>query len=231
MVSIRRKRRPYYIALGDSISTDDYPGEGKGAASLFYRNVNDLYPEFRNRDLLTQYPGIRLLYRAQDGATTSDILNDQLAELPKDSAQTIVSLTAGGNDILGLQSGPEEILFRLQNILRRMQQHFPDSIILLGTIYDPTDGEGDLFDPANKMGVEMESLSLVNEGIRGMARDPNIRVVEIQRHFLGHGAYSRDPKNNHYHPEDPSLWYLLDIEPNARGAHEIRRLFWEALRP
>jgi len=29
-----------YIGLGDSISTDDYPGKGLEAISLFYKNSN-----------------------------------------------------------------------------------------------------------------------------------------------------------------------------------------------
>jgi hypothetical protein len=54
--------------------------------------------------------------------------------------------------------------------------------------------------------------------------------MDIYSHFLGHGSHHGDSNNPHYHPDDPSYWYVQEIEPNARGAHEVRRLFWEALK-
>jgi len=74
-------RFTHYVALGDSMSVDDYPGEGKGAASLLYRNQDHLYPDFAGRDLVTTCPGIELVILARDGATTVDIVHDQLTML------------------------------------------------------------------------------------------------------------------------------------------------------
>jgi hypothetical protein len=64
-------RFTHYVALGDSMSTDEYPtcdllqldavpGElvPAGAAALFYRNRDDLWPEFAGTDLATLCPGI-----------------------------------------------------------------------------------------------------------------------------------------------------------------------------
>ena len=41
-----------YVALGDSISIDDYSGgPGRGGASLLYANRDDDFPDWRGRDL------------------------------------------------------------------------------------------------------------------------------------------------------------------------------------
>lgn len=219
----------HYVALGDSISTDDYPGEGKGAASLFFKNDDRIYPDFENRNLRSMYPGLKFISMAQDGATTSDVLHHQLSELLKiDPARPLLSITAGGNDILSLEADADEIEFRFNTILQKLLQNFPMGKILLGTIYDPTDGIGDLLEPETFLQREMAILHEVNEHIRTMAGH-HIEIVDIYYHFLGHGSHCKDPANQHYHVDDPSLWYIHTIEPNVRGGHEIRKLFWNAL--
>lgn len=218
-----------YIALGDSISTDDYPGEGKGAASLFYRNQDHLYPEYRGKDLCALNRQIEFLNLAVDGATSRDVLHSQLPEVGTGSrGRTLITLTAGGNDILSHQADAEEVLFRIRTIVDRLQQVLPMSEIILGTIYDPSDGEGDLFGK-EVMVHELRTAHAINDGIRRMAQPPGVRVAEIHKHFLGHGVHCKDPSNPYFHPEDPSLWYVLTIEPNSRGAQEIRSVFWRAL--
>ncbi|HSP06785.1 MAG TPA: SGNH/GDSL hydrolase family protein [Acidobacteriota bacterium] len=218
-----------YIALGDSMSIDDYPGEGKGAASLLYRNQDHLYPEYRQKDLCKFNREIDFLNLAQDGATSRDVLHEQLSELRDGSRdRTLLTLTAGGNDILSHQAESEEVLFRIRAILDRVRQIFPQSEIIVGTIYDPSDGAGDLFGK-DILEKELQTAHAINDGIRALAQPPAIRVAEIHKHFLGHGVHCKDPSNPYFHPEDPSLWYVLTIEPNSRGAHEIRSLFWKTL--
>src|SRR6266487_3706303 len=71
-----------YLALGDSISIDDYTGvHGGGAASQLARKL-----------------GLELVDLTRDGNTTQGVLAD-LAAAPV--AADIVTLTAGGNDLLG----------------------------------------------------------------------------------------------------------------------------------
>jgi len=220
----------YYIALGDSISTDDYPGEGRGAASLLFRNQDHLYPEFKGKDLHTLYPGIQFLALAQDGATSLDVLSDQMDRLPETfSKPVLLTLTVGGNDILANETKPEEITDRIRAILKKLQKKHPNGKILIGTIYDPSDGTGELSDLEVPVAPMIRTLAETNAMIRTIGRSPEIRVVDIHSHFLGHASRCRDPQNPHYHPEDPSAWMMMTIEPNARGAHEIRRLFWQAV--
>lgn len=218
------------MALGDSISTDDYPGEGKGAASLFYRNQDHLYPDFKGLDLATLFSGIEFQLQALDGATSSHVIHEQIPQIKHIRRSRVVfTLTAGGNDILSEQDDADHISLRIQTITRTLKQLFPACIIILGTIYDPSDGAGDLFEPGVRLHREMETLATLNQNIREMAA-PGIEVVDIYKHFLGHGSRAKDPSNPFHHSEDPSLWYLLTIEPNTRGAHEIRKLFWNRLR-
>ncbi len=219
----------HYIALGDSMSIDDYPGEGKGAASLLYKNLDDYFPDFHGKDLQTFYPGIRFKNLAVDGATTIDMLHHQLEKIHVPASQPILfTLTAGGNDILTGENA-EDIVFRLDAIIHVLLNNFPLSQLILGTVYDPTDGTKILFEDRPPVEQEYRTLEIVNDAIRGFRKHERIKIVDVFEHFLGHGLGHNNPRNEYYRKDDPSLWYLLTIEPNTRGAHEIRRLFWDAL--
>ena len=55
-----------FIALGDSISIDDYPLRetgigGLGAVSLFHRNHDKYWPEFHGRDLTHRFASISVV--------------------------------------------------------------------------------------------------------------------------------------------------------------------------
>src|ERR671927_1713043 len=90
-----------YLAIGDSISIDDYTGvRGGGAPSQLARML-----------------GLELVDLTRDGNTTHGVLAD-LARAP--AAADIVTLTAGGNDLLGSE-GPRAILCRLHQIAERIQ--------------------------------------------------------------------------------------------------------------
>ena len=90
-----------YVALGDSISIDDYTGvRGGGAASQLARKLN-----------------MDLVDLTRDGNTTYGVLAD-LARVP--AAADVVTLTAGGNDLLSGQF-PRAIQRRLEEIARRIE--------------------------------------------------------------------------------------------------------------
>jgi len=73
-----------YVALGDSISIDEYAGgPGRGGASLFARNRDDDFPEWRGRDLATLHPDLRYHLLAIDGGTTQTLLDFQLPQLER----------------------------------------------------------------------------------------------------------------------------------------------------
>jgi lysophospholipase L1-like esterase len=112
-----------YLALGDSISIDDYTGvNGGGAASQLARTL-----------------GFELVDLTRDGNTTHGVLAD-LARAPE--AADVVTITAGGNDLL-VGDLPPAILGRLDQIARRIQPL--GARVVINTIYDPSD------DPASSV--------------------------------------------------------------------------------
>lgn len=234
-----------YLALGDSISIDRYPGldvaerenmssppGGLGAASLLYRNANDRWPEFAGHDLSTLFPGISRTDLTHDGATTWSVLTAQLPQIPDGIDEpALVTLTAGGNDLLSLlnvnpkedtphpadRQTVEEAAGRVERIVRQLRDMLPQSELIVGTVYDPTDGTGDLGDGRERSGA-VEALHSFNQRVHEIASETNAQVAPIHDHFLGHGLTVTDPLERWY-------WRHLPIEPSARGASEVRRVW------
>src|SRR5687768_15790832 len=71
---------------------------GLGAAALLFANNDEVWPEFRGRDLRSLHPGSTYLELATDGATIPTV-EWQLNGLQGRNAG-IVALTVGGNDLL-----------------------------------------------------------------------------------------------------------------------------------
>lgn len=252
-----------YLALGDSISIDYYPsvdfaGESLasrrsmqkrlGAASLFFRNDDEVHPSFRGRDLATMFPSIRFDNQHDgvgptrresdnltlDGAMTPDVLDD-VRILEKSDERAIVTLTIGGNDLLGAvrlrgdtvdSNPPRDIARRLHAIVAILLEKMPKGEIVIGTVYDPTDGTfvlplptGDSVD----LGPVAHWLDAFNGSIRELVRsDSRLHLADIHEHFLGHGTSAKTPDEFWYWP--PSI-----IEPGVRGASEVRRLWIEVV--
>jgi lysophospholipase L1-like esterase len=137
-----------YLALGDSISIDDYTGErGGGAASQLARKL-----------------GLDLVDLTLDGNTTHGVLAD-LKRAPE--AADVVTLTAGGNDLLGGDL-PREILRRLHQIAKLIQP--VGSRVLVNTVYDPSDGDNNVvrreLDLSRLATIELRRrLDAVNGGV------------------------------------------------------------------
>jgi lysophospholipase L1-like esterase len=245
-----------YVALGDSISIDLYPAlhhagaasesvaadlrRELGAASLLYRNDDELWPEFSGRDLVSLVPGIEFRNAhdlsaplratatdnfATDGATTAHVLAYQLPRMASSDESTLVTLTAGGNDLLeyvGAADPPErlvvDIVARTRRIVDRVLEKRPNSMILLSTVYDPSDGTNDLgWGPLDR---EARWLAEYNANVRAMAAR-RVCLADLHRHFMSHGR-TASGANFWYWPE-------LIIEPGLRGASEVRRVWLEAL--
>jgi hypothetical protein len=90
-----------YAALGDSMSIDDYAGgPGRGAASLLWRNRDDDFPVWADRDLTGRDPTAHLVVLASDGATSTTV-REQLGRLRwRGLGPTVATVTMGGNDLL-----------------------------------------------------------------------------------------------------------------------------------
>ncbi|HYH06139.1 MAG TPA: SGNH/GDSL hydrolase family protein [Thermoanaerobaculia bacterium] len=223
----------HYIALGDSISIDSYPAAdvarryaGKasttelGAVSLLVRNDDKLWPEFRGRDLRIPVDDL-----TSDGATTHSLLR-QVERVTRSDEATLITITAGGNDLLGEIGGSEspahEIFARLETAVRKLLALRPNATILIGTVYDPSDGTNRLPGYGRTLDREAQWLAEYNGLVRTFAHsDPRLRLADIHRHFLGHGMTVSERER----------WYLAEsiIEPSARGASEVRRVWLEVL--
>jgi lysophospholipase L1-like esterase len=207
-----------YLALGDSISIDEYPLRETGianigAASLFARKLRERDPSIAFDDLTA------------DGATTDDVLRFQLPQVRATPEPAIVTITAGGNDLLvNLRAARppvrlvEGILDRLARIVDEVQRLLPNATILLGTIYDPSDGTNVLYGEA--LDREAAWLARVNEGIRALGSRDGVLLADIHARFLGHGLAV--PERERWY------WSGLIFEPNAEGARQVARL-WESL--
>ena len=225
-----------YVALGDSISIDDYAGgPGRGGASLLARNRDEDFPSWHGHDLSDR--PFRLL--ATDGATSRTLLDDQLPRLERSGVHpSIVTLTIGGNDVLGwygdtagaLRAADAAVATadRALDRLRRLAE--PSVRMVLGTVYDPSDGTAD----AGRVGLPpwpevVDVLAHLNEALRLLADRHGATVAEIHAKFLGHGLGAGNPAQGDPRPADRDLWYCDVIEPNAWGANAVREAFWEAL--
>src|SRR5829696_7916677 len=181
-----------YLALGDSISIDDYTGvRGGGAVSQLARKL-----------------GVELVDLTRDGNTTQGVLAD-LARAP--AAADFVTLTAGGNDLL-LGHLPRAILRRLHQIAERIQPL--GACVLVNTVYDPSDGDNDV--GRRELGLSRlativlrRRLNAVNRGIAKLPAEHRFLLADLERLFHGHGVASNEP------------WFVNVIEPNLAGATAV----------
>ncbi len=245
----------HYVALGDSVSADLYPAldagdmevavalerrpragaVGKlGAASLLYKNDDGRWPAFAGDDLRSRYPGITFTNLAADGATTGDVFGAQLSEVAESTRPTVVTLSVGGNDLLSafaarpgtklMASVVRDVSQAYAFLVNRLVQLRPNARLVLTTVYDPSDRSGHIpgvFDTDGAL--PLEHLVALNDEIRAAAeRVPQAVLADVHAHFLGHGATAE--------LSDQWYWKRSLIEPNARGASEIRRVWLETLR-
>lgn len=228
-----------YVCLGDSMSIDCYPyyelsasypavSQAVGAASLLYRNDRDIWPEFENRDLLSFNPDMKICNLTEDGATTFDFLDEDYFKLLEgiEVKPSLVTVTLCGNDMLRtlsyseseIASESKNIIARFNTVIDTLTQKLPRAILILNTVYDPTDETGQLEGFGN-IKAQLKWLNFINDGIKSCASRKLALLADVHKHFLGHGASAS--------LDERWYWQPNPIEPGARGASEIRRLWYE----
>ncbi len=229
----------FYAALGDSISIDVYAGgPGRGGPALLARNRDDDFPDWRGRDLATLHPRSRFELLALDGATVPTVLDVQLPMLGRIGRRPdLLSLTIGGNDVLGAYGDTVAARATIARVRRGVDRALgtlrdlaPAATLLVGTVYDPSDGTGD----AGALGLPpwpdaVAVIGELNDTLRHVAGEHGARVADIHGTFLGHGLSSGDPRTAAARPASRNLWYCSVIEPNAWGADGVRAALWAAL--
>jgi lysophospholipase L1-like esterase len=199
-----------YLALGDSISIDDYTEVvGGGAARQFARLVGATEVEDWTRD----------------GCTTQGVL-EALGQVR--GRPDVVTLTAGGNDLLqgfldvGSPAGgpvggwlavaetPAANLERIAAILAAYR-----CPVILNTVYDPTDGDDSLLPQFGIPPAARAAFNALNDRIGELARERGFLLADLEALFHGHGVASEEP------------WFVLQIEPNLAGATATARHWYE----
>jgi lysophospholipase L1-like esterase len=240
--SVLRQDRPRerYVALGDSISIDAYAGgPGRGGASLLARNRDEDFPDWRARDLATLRPELAFDLLATDGATTASLLDMQLPRLEASGVvPRVVTLTIGGNDVLGAYGDTRRALDTVEVVGARVSQALErlrvrvraEDPIVVGTVYDPSDGTGETWRAGLPPWPDVvDVLAELNATLRTVAERHEAAVADIHGRFLGHGLSAGDPVQGDSRPPGRALWYCHVIEPNAWGADAVRAAFWAAL--
>ena len=161
-----------YLALGDSISIDDYTGvEGGGAVSQLARLLD-----------------AELVDLTKDGNITDGVLAD-LERAPNDV--DVVTLTAGGNDLL-MGRGASQILANLRLIADRLATL--DATVIINTVYDPSDGDDEVGQALLGLPPELRrEFDAVNDGIKALAAERGFLLSDLERLFHGHGLTSAEP--------------------------------------
>lgn len=244
-----------YIALGDSMSIDLYPALDAGeidvavalervasaghiapigAASLLYKNSEDRWPDFLADDLSTRYPGITMENLASDGATIGEVFGEQVPQLDVTDDDVLLTLTIGGNDLLSaFGNRPRRALMdrivtdiceAYDLLVDTLLGRFDRGTLVATTVYDPSDRTGRIPGVYEESGpLPLEFLDRLNDHIRALAMGtPRVILADAYAHFLGHGVSVPE--------EDRWFWRRSLIEPNARGANEIRAVWLQTLR-
>ena len=144
-----------------------------------------------------------------------------------------MTLTIGGTDLLSafankpraslLEAIARDVRDAYEFLLDAVRRSRPESLILLSTIYDPSDRLGRIPGVLEEAGkLPLEVLDGMNAHIRQLAAGtPNTALADVYAHLLVHGATAPE--------EDRWYWRRSLVEPNAAGASEIRRVWRDAL--
>jgi hypothetical protein len=139
----------------------------------------------------------------------------------------------GGNDLLSAYGNRprRDLLERIEQdvaeaydfLVDTIRGRFSKSTLVLTTVYDPSDGTGQIPGVYEDVGpLPIDILDRFNDHIRALAvGTPRVLLADAHAHFLGHGVTAPDAERWY--------WRRSLIEPNARGASEIRAVWLAAL--
>lgn len=245
----------HYIALGDSISYgSDLTDTSLSFVNLLFQNNNTAYPADSGQDLSTKYPGIQLLNLSIPGARTQEVISNELPSIPQGSfSPYYVSIIIGGNELItpcganytdppcdGAVFGSTvsqgttwsynfktRLKTQIVQVLQNTALYPGIKKIVLGNIYDPTDGTG-LAGYGWAAGEAV--LAQYNLRISEVASETGVDLVDVYTPFLGHGTQYNNTSNPYYVSSDPTYWYVsaipIPIHPNALGHYHLKHLFW-----
>lgn len=197
--------------FGDSIlDCARYNQQGVHPGQLLVKNDDQLFPEFRGKDLQSKHSA-QLVHRARDGATVAG-LPLQARDLQV-RGEAVALLTVGGNDLIrGLIRDTGPGITEFAAALEQFVRDLPIRPVLVGNVYDPTFAD----DARNFLGVDPAIGRANHRRVNDVLAEIGERygkLVDLHGHFL----------------KGDSSWYTATIEPSLIGASEVRRAFWQHL--
>lgn len=241
-----------FVGLGDSVTAGFGASPGLGYFDRLAANPPGEFDDLKGICLGAVFPDLRPQNLSMSGTTSLEHVEEQLPKLAVQDPGTfgVVVVTTGGNDLIhdyGRSTPREGAMYGatvaqakpwIENFERRMgvllegiRSRFPGGCrIFLATIFDPTDGVGDIENSGHRLPAWKEGEALLaayNDILRRTAQKvPDVVLVDVHAAFLGHGIHCTETSLPHYRPEDPHYWYFSNLEdPNDRGYDAIRRLF------
>jgi hypothetical protein len=179
---------PEYVALGDSISIDEYTGgPGRGGASLLFRNLDDDFPQWRGRDLshCTPTRASRCWRRTARRPAPSPTCSSRGSPAwgPADARHP-----DGGRERRAV--GVRRQHFRASGHRSRAVRGRPGARrgdgsarsarrIVVGTVYDPSHGTGDARLGLPPWPEAVAVIADLNEALRKVAHASGAAVAEI----------------------------------------------------
>jgi lysophospholipase L1-like esterase len=151
---------PTYLALGDSMSIDDYTGVPEGGAThQFYRWLGKQW-------ILDD--------RTRDGCL--------IEEVPRNGRGDVITLTIGGNDLLVhrdeyLTQGLDRLEAEHLELLTSVRAANPAAVFIVGDVYAPQF-------PLSSW--EQEALASANLAIRKNCATVGAQLARIHQAFRGH---------------------------------------------
>jgi len=197
---------------------------------------------------------------AEFGARNDDLLlppRQQILECfpATQDLTTLVVMTMGGNDMFAAAEDMRDgaSAEAIMADVARAGSHFRDAIawfddnaslfpagvfVVFGTIYEFTDGEGDLGScpGAQLLGFsgtipEMRDAYIaINEEYVSIAVDTQRDVIFMLMHFCGHGFHAGDPDNECYRGPDAETWFDgTCLHPTSDGHRKIAEMFFDVV--
>ena len=243
------------VGIGDGVTAGFGSAPGHSYIRRLVSAPADEFAELYRAHLGNVLPGLSITNLAVAGSTSLQHARQQVPNLPMQDSQVLglVVMTTGGNDLFhsyGRTTPVEGAMYgatfeeaepwarafekRLADMIRAVTNRFPGGChVFLATIYDPTDGIGDL-ETAGTLPPWRHGLGLLdryNEILERFAtRTPNVHLVDVHQAFLGHGIHCSQFWRPGYDASDPHYWFDENLEdPNDRGYDALRRLFLNSI--
>ncbi len=243
-----------YVVMGDGLSADLTPAldlkvadvsvalerdprsgvvPPVGAGSLLFQNDDERWPDFIGDDLRTLSGCGDVVRLAADGASIGDIFGDQVLALDASDLPMLITLTAGGIDLLSavatrpaparMDAIVRDAVTGVLALAESLHAKCSDLTLILNTLPDPTDGLGVFPDTRDGEAIPPAALLQFNAELRQRAATlRGTAVADAHAAFMGHGLTA---------PEgDRWFWRRNPHEPSAAGASGLRAVWLETLR-